>query len=654
MPVRKLGDGRYELDSPLARGGMGEVWLGRDTKLDREIAVKFIRTPSGGVPGHDQIRRFVRESRITARLQHPGVPAVYDGGTDEHGWPFLVMQRVHGISIAHLISEQGPLPIGWTTAVAAQVCAVLVSAHAASLIHRDLKPSNLMLEPDGSVKVLDFGLAVAPTLAEFSRITMTNQPIGSPHYMAPEQVEANLAEPATDLYALGCTIHEMLTGEPVFNGSTSISVMLKQVKEAPPALRNVRADVPAALEALVLELLAKRPEDRPESARAVYERLLPLAKGLGPIAGVLDPPAKTSPVRQYAEVISRVYAGPAEVAARPVEPRTPTAGPHISSTEPPARQNPSAAGGGAAAAEPQAAAVLRALLRKAHEDAQKLVRQSRFRQAADALGDITRRAEETFGAADADVLRARHDLAAALFDGGDYRQAAPLYRALAPDLAGSAWTELRYDCRLKEATCYALIGRTRDALRHLGELLVDQRAAAGDDDPRTLELRKQIGLLLLGAGRRAEAQQTLTSLLDDLRRLPGTEGPDPSEVAGLLTSVGLIAPDSASTDPAENKASLVDDAWAVVLHHADDPEIRRLLQPLASRGLPVPVVGYELGDEGWPAEVAWPDARIAIMWADPPADPETIRRDRAYAVAGWDARTADRWTADGLAERITG
>lgn len=641
MPVRKLGDGRYELDSPLARGGMGEVWLGRDTKLDREIAVKFIRTPSGGVPDPEQIRRFVRESRITARLQHPGVPAVFDGGTDEHGWPFLVMQRVPGISVAHLISEQGPLPIGWTAAIAAQVCAVLVAAHGASLIHRDLKPSNLMLEPDGCVKVLDFGLAVAPTLAEFSRITMTNQPLGSPHYMAPEQVEANLAEPATDLYALGCTIHEMVTAEPAFTGSTSISVMLKQVKESPPPLRTVRADVPEALEALVLDLLAKRPEDRPESAEAVYKRLLPLADRLGPIVGVLDHPAKTSPVRQYAAVVSRVFDKRAETAAPPAKP-------HPSPTQPSARQTSPAPGRVDLTADPQAATVLRALLRKVHEEADKLVRQSRFQQAADALGEITRRAEQAFGATDPDVLRARHDLAAALFDGGDYRQAAPLYRVLGPDLAGSAWADLRYDCRLKEATCYALIGRTPEALRHLGELLADQRATAGDDDPRTLELRKQIGLLLLGAGRRAEAQQTLTSLLADLRRLPGTEGPDPTEIAGLLTSAGLTAPDAAADEQA------VSAEWSVVLHHADDPEIRRLLQPLAARGLPVPVVGFELGDEGWPAEVAWPDYRIAILWTDPPDDPEAIRRDRAYAAGGWDARVADRWTSDELAERITG
>jgi serine/threonine protein kinase len=608
---------------------MGEVWLGRDTKLDREIAVKFIRTPSGAAPEPEQIRRFVRESRITARLQHPGVPAVYDGGADEHGWPFLVMQRVHGISVAHLISEQGRLPVGWSAAIAAQVCAVLGEAHAASLIHRDLKPSNLMLEPDGCVKVLDFGLAVAPTLAEFSRITMSNQPLGSPPYMAPEQVEANLAEPATDLYALGCTIHEMLTSEPVFSGSTSVSVMFKQVKEAPPALRTVRADVPEALEALVLDLLAKKPEDRPASAAVVYQRLLPLVGDLGPIAGVLNHPAKISPVRQYAGVISRIFADGAEPPAPPPIP-TPPSAPHHPTLS---------------AVSPSAPA-LRAELRKAHEEAQRLVQQSRFRQAADALGEITRLAAKTLGATDPDVLRARHDLAAVLFDGGDYRQAAPLYGALAPDLAGSAWAQLRFDCRLKQATCYALIGRTPDALRHLGDLLADQRAAGGEDDPQTLALRKQIGLLLLGAGHRDQARQTLTGLLADLRRLPRPGRPDPDEIAGLLSSVGLATAEEVDGDR-------ISDEWRVVLHHTDDPKIKDLLRPLAIRALPAPVVGYELGDEAWPAEIAWPGPRIAILWADAPEEPETVRRDDAYAADGWDARTADRWTADELADRIT-
>ncbi|HZM77831.1 MAG TPA: serine/threonine-protein kinase, partial [Candidatus Limnocylindrales bacterium] len=182
-----LINGRYELeDLPIARGGMGEVWIGRDVKLEREVAVKFIRFPEGH-PDKDLVRRFVRESRITARLEHPGVPAVYDVGTHENR-PFLVMQRIRGISVADLIAEHGALPIGWAAAIAAQACAVLSVAHQASLIHRDLKPANLMLDREGCVKVLDFGLAVALDNADVSQITRTGQTLGTPAYMAPEQI----------------------------------------------------------------------------------------------------------------------------------------------------------------------------------------------------------------------------------------------------------------------------------------------------------------------------------------------------------------------------------------------------------------------------------------------------------------------------------
>ena len=128
---------------------MGEVWFGRDVRLDRPVAVKFVRLPEG--EPDDYVRRFVRESRITARLEHPGVPAVYDVGTHEQR-PYLVMQRIRGISLKALLADHGPLPVGWVAAVAAQVCAVLSAAHRASLVHRDLKPSNLMMEPDGTVK----------------------------------------------------------------------------------------------------------------------------------------------------------------------------------------------------------------------------------------------------------------------------------------------------------------------------------------------------------------------------------------------------------------------------------------------------------------------------------------------------------------------
>ncbi|HEY0696725.1 MAG TPA: serine/threonine-protein kinase, partial [Micromonospora sp.] len=360
---------------------MGEVWLGRDTKLDREIAVKFIRFPDGS-RDEEYIRRFVRESRITARLEHPGVPAVYDVGVDD-GRPFLVMQRIRGISVADLVAEQGALPIGWSAAIGAQVCAVLVAAHRASLVHRDLKPSNLMLEPDGRVKVLDFGLAVAPTLADFSRITHTGQPLGTPAYMAPEQVEANLSSPATDLYALGCTLHEMLSGEHLFIGSTSYSVMSKQVKEPPPALRSLRADVPPALERLVLDLLEKKPQSRPASAEVVYHRLLPFATDLGPLPGALGSPSAASPVRMYARVLSRVFA---EAIGTPAAP---------ASTPP----EPSALASGMEG-ESRLDQLNRSDLDRTRTEAHELVHQSRYSQAAEVLAEAVGPASRTFGGTD--------------------------------------------------------------------------------------------------------------------------------------------------------------------------------------------------------------------------------------------------------------
>ncbi|WP_007026236.1 serine/threonine-protein kinase, partial [Saccharomonospora iraqiensis] len=314
MNGRKVIHGRYELE-PLARGGMGEVWVGHDTRLDREVAVKFVRF-SDGLPEDEIMRRFDREARITARLRHPGVPAVFDVGTEDPddgsgpGRPYLVMERVRGLSVADLVDQQERLPVGWAAAVAAQTCAVLAVAHEESLVHRDLKPSNLMVEPSGTVKVLDFGLAVAMAVADVSRITRSGQSIGTPAYMAPEQVMAAISEPRTDLYALGCTMYEMLTGRPVFRGATSYTVMNKQVDERPPPVTDERPDVPAEVGAVLEHLLEKEPENRPGSAREVYDRLLPFATDLTYLPGVVNPPTVPSPVRMYAHVLTRAFQAP--------------------------------------------------------------------------------------------------------------------------------------------------------------------------------------------------------------------------------------------------------------------------------------------------------------------------------------------------------
>jgi serine/threonine protein kinase len=527
--VGTLINSRYELDDlPIGRGGMGEVWLGHDTKLDRQVAVKFIRFPDGE-PDKDYIRRFVRESRITARLEHPGVPAVYDVGSHD-GRPYLVMQRIQGISVADLVAEQGALPIGWGAGIAAQVCAVLTAAHQASLVHRDLKPSNLMLQPDGAVKVLDFGLAAAPTLSDFSKITATGLPPGTPAYMAPEQIETNISGPATDLYALGCTLHEMLTGERLFTGSTSYDVWSKQVTHQPLPVRGVRDDVPAGLEELLLHLLQKKPEDRPESAQVVYDRLLPFATDLGPLPGILHAPSTVSPTRMYGSMLGRVFA----VAAATL-PTGPSLPPSTAPAQPPApsQRRPR-----------EQSALGRSDLRRAQAEASRLVGSSRYGQAAEVLAAAVPPAITALGRTDEDVVRVRLELADALFEEGDYRRAAPAYEELAEDVARKQGphADLALHCRLRGATCRALFGETSEALRQLEALVRDEAEAFGADDPRTLELRRQIGLLQLGAGQRQAAEQTLTRLLADMTRLNSATHPSTREIADLLS--GLRRPGS--------------------------------------------------------------------------------------------------------------
>ncbi|GGL07550.1 serine/threonine-protein kinase [Planomonospora parontospora] len=295
-----IGD-RYVLDDlPLGQGGMGAVYAGHDRHLDRRVAVKFLRLHTG--PDEELQRRFLREARILARLEHPGAPVLYDFGTFDHRL-FQVMQFIEGVTVADLVSEHGPLPVPWAAAIAAQACAVLSAAHALSIYHRDLKPTNLMLCPDGSVKVLDFGLAMFRETGS-TRFTRVGQLLGTPAYMAPEQIQRGLAGPRSDLYALGCVIHEMLTGRQLFTGPTEYAVFERQVNERPPPVPGL----PGGLDRLIGELLEKDPDRRPAGADELYERLQRFAVDLPMLPGFLSPPSAPSPVRMYARMVGRVLA----------------------------------------------------------------------------------------------------------------------------------------------------------------------------------------------------------------------------------------------------------------------------------------------------------------------------------------------------------
>nr|WP_052479145.1 serine/threonine-protein kinase [Kibdelosporangium sp. MJ126-NF4]CEL22550.1 serine/threonine protein kinase [Kibdelosporangium sp. MJ126-NF4]CTQ89406.1 serine/threonine protein kinase [Kibdelosporangium sp. MJ126-NF4] len=321
---RIVGD-RYELVRPLGRGGMGEVWLGRDHRLDREVAVKLLR-PSVLPVGADVetlISRFNREARMTAKLENPGVPAVYDTGTDEDDL-YLVMQLIGGADLAEFQAENEPVPVAWVVAIGAQITSVLAAAHSAGLVHRDLKPRNVMITESGEIKVLDFGIALLRDV-DMTRITRTSEAVGTPAYMAPEQAMHGQSSPSVDLYSLGCVLYELLTGRYVFEATTALAMMHRHYADTPQPVLSLRTDTGPPLADLVGRLLAKRPELRPASAIDVYDVLMSL---MPPVAagGPLIPMDPTRPFRDKLTIprppvaLSGFSSAPPPV--RPVDPPT--------------------------------------------------------------------------------------------------------------------------------------------------------------------------------------------------------------------------------------------------------------------------------------------------------------------------------------------
>ncbi|MCF2529276.1 outer membrane protein assembly factor BamB family protein [Yinghuangia soli] len=269
---------RYELVGLLGRGGMGEVWEGRDRLIGRRVAVKLLPT------GHqDRFASdlFFREARTAGGLNHPGVVTVHDLGQDpDSDAMFLVMEFVDGRDLATLLKSAGPPPVPVALDWAAQTAAALAAAHEAGIVHRDLKPANLMCLRDGTIKVLDFGIARFMAGTETS-----SQIMGTFAYMAPERFDLRPGDGRSDLYSLGCVLHEFLTGsQPFDSASGPVAAMTAHLYQAPTPPGASRPGIPAAIDDLVLHLLAKAPEDRPDSAADVARMLHGLATHVAPAA----------------------------------------------------------------------------------------------------------------------------------------------------------------------------------------------------------------------------------------------------------------------------------------------------------------------------------------------------------------------------------
>jgi serine/threonine protein kinase len=254
--------GRYHLESKVAVGGVGQVWRASDTVLGRTVAVKVLLRDKPGAASLED--RFLDEARTAAALDDPGVVGVYDYGEDG-GIAYLVMAYVQGEPLRSLIASRGRLTPAETMAIVGRVARALSAVHRAGIVHRDVKPGNLIRQEDGSIVLVDFGIAHLP---EPTHHTAAGEVIGTPLYIAPEQVSKQPITPATDLYALGAVAYHCLAGEPPFPGDNAITVALQHLHDEPPPLPD---DVPPAVAAIVARAMAKDPDDRFPSAVAMAE-----------------------------------------------------------------------------------------------------------------------------------------------------------------------------------------------------------------------------------------------------------------------------------------------------------------------------------------------------------------------------------------------
>jgi serine/threonine-protein kinase len=259
--VQSLLADRYELQEVLGRGAMGEVWRACDQLLGRPVAVKLLHAAEA-----EDAERFRLEAQIAARLNHPNVVGMYDFGA-QHDQLHLVMELVDGWNLAQERSLRGALRPAEAAAITAQAAAGLHAAHQQGVVHRDVKPANVMLTIDRTVKITDFGIARFAEEAA-SGLTATGKIIGTADYLAPERALGRPAQPASDVYSLGCVLYELLTGRPPFSGATSLAVVQQHVSATPVPPDRLRPDIPQPLSGYVLRMLAKDPAHRPTADQA--------------------------------------------------------------------------------------------------------------------------------------------------------------------------------------------------------------------------------------------------------------------------------------------------------------------------------------------------------------------------------------------------
>lgn len=261
----QLINDRYEIQRLIGEGGMANVYLAKDTILDRKVAVKVLR---GDLAGDEKfVRRFQREALSASSLSHPNIVEIYDVGEDDGNF-YIVMEFIEGKTLKQLIKKRGVLSLPESMDIMLQLLDALSTAHDSYIIHRDIKPQNIMIKESGLVKITDFGIAMALNSVE---LTQTNSVMGSVHYLPPEQASGKGSTIRSDIYSLGILMFEMLTGKMPFKGDSAVEIALKHMKEPLPSVKQLNPVVPQSVENIILKAAAKNPKNRYRDVREMAD-----------------------------------------------------------------------------------------------------------------------------------------------------------------------------------------------------------------------------------------------------------------------------------------------------------------------------------------------------------------------------------------------
>ncbi|MFE2091046.1 tetratricopeptide repeat protein [Streptomyces sp. NPDC059460] len=512
MADTRLIQSRYRLLDLIGRGGMGEVWRARDESLGRHVAVKCLK-PVG--PQHDQSftrilrERFRREARVAAALQHRGVTVVHDFGEYE-GVLYLVMELLDGRNLSQLLEDnkQHPLPVPDVVDIAEQVADALGYTHQQGIVHRDLKPANIMRLADGTVKICDFGIArLGHDIGFTSRLTGTGIAMGTPHYMSPEQISGGQVDHRSDLYSLGCVLYEIATGVPPFDLDDAWAVLVGHRDTQPEPLRTHRAELPGFFDRVVLELLAKTPEERPADAGDLRQRIAVGRTGEQQHLPASGPPRPSGRVRLAPPVpVVRPGQQPPDG-----EPRLPswTRGMTTGHKAPGAMQLGLAPPDHSAGltGEWTTGTDLRALTAGLPS-----ARPERPTPSPELLS----------------TLANRHSAGLNLGRLGHWEEAGEVHRAVAAEREHALGPDHpdTLSSRYEVGFTLSRTGRAADALREFGRVARGRERTLGPDHPETLAARQEMAYVLGQLGRHFEAHQVYAAVLASRERSMGPDHPD--------------------------------------------------------------------------------------------------------------------------------